>query len=447
MWELLKNMQHSSDGNNRILSFINSYKIYFIIIFCLFSIGSFFYFQSIRPASESGMMKKAEDFAQSGQIAFAIENYNKIVRLFPKNYEAHCKLANLYLEVNENDSAKIECMKAIELNDKHKFAANIIMSDIYIKEHNYNFAESFINDIKDTKDRHAKQLIGDFYYKWGTSLIKNDNTEALRKFIIASDYYKESDSPKLTNLNQEIRGIYFDIANSLSNDGNLQEAVNIIKTSLTFWDNAEAHCKLAKLYKEQNKIDNALSEYKTAFSMNPAVESKYDYVQLLIKKAEISRQKGDKVSEKLYYTLANKNNAKVKVPSNPFNNVILTISSTKSNEDMDNDILTPEVSLRLTNISKNIISNLKIKVIFFDNNKIYAQKIKEVISETRPLNIDSSTDKINIISPESVNYVLDKHELRAQIYISQKTPDEWVLFRNVKILTKKKSAVSFIEDK
>ena len=430
------------DFNN----FINSKKIYFILIFCILSIAGFIYYENNKSTSIAGMMKTADNLAKNGQIGYAIENYNKIVRVFPENYEAHISLAELYLRANETDLAKVEYIEAIKLGYKSKYQANIAMANFYAEENKYILAESFINEIKDIKDKKADQLIGDFYYKWGLFVEKSNAADAIRKFETAYKYYKKSNSPKFLTLKKKIKDTYINISNTLLSSNQLQDAADILKISLKFWNNAETHYRLAKIYEKQGEMDNAISEYQTAFKLNPSVSGTEGYVALLIKKADIFKAKGDKISADLYYTKAKNLDSGANIPFNPDNRIIINNLEAKCNENIDKDILIPEISFKLTNISKNKIKCLKIKVVFLENNNPFSEEIKTLATEKNPLNNDSRTSQINIFSLKPVNYVLDKHNLLAQIYISQKNPDEWKLFRNIKIVWEMSSDV-IIPDK
>ncbi len=110
-------------------------------------------------------------------------------------------------------------------------------------------------------------------------------------------------------------------------------------------------------------------------------------------------------------------------------------------KNIDKDILVPEISFKLTNISKDKVKNLKVKIVFLENNKPFSEEIKVVAMENKPLNNDSSTPQINIFAAQPVNYALETHKLQAKIYISQKSPDEWTLFRNINIVWEPKSDI------
>ncbi len=427
--------------SGKIINLIKLNKIYFTLIICILILAVFFVFRSTKSTSESSFIARAEDHFKNGKIAYAIEDYNYIVRIFPGNYDAHMRLAELYNGVNEPDKAKIEYIRAINLGYKSKYKANMAMADVYIKENKYIMAESFIKPLQDTKNKEVRQQIGDFYYKWGDYCKKTDEPEALRKYIIAYSYYKFSNSKNLKNTKEKIGTIYNDISYELAKLKKTDEAINILKLSLKYFDDPKTHYNLAKLYEKQGKIDNAMEEYKLALKLKPTPSVTTEYIKLLIKKAEISKKKGDKVSAELYYTLAKKLKPGLNVPMNPDNRIIINILAAKYNEDIDKDILVPGINLKLTNISSEKINSLKLKVVFLDDNKPFSEEIKIIATEKNPLNNDSSSPELNIFSSKSLNHVFDKHNIIARIYISQKSPDKWTLFRNVNIIKENTSDI------
>ncbi len=317
--------------SNGFVEFIKANKIYFIIIFCVLNLAGFFYYNNSKSTSVTGMMNEADNFAQNGQIAYAIENYNKIVRVYPENYEAHIKLAELYLQANERDMAKVEYIKAIDLNYSDKFQANTAIANLYIQEKNFPLAEKFIKKIK-INNSEAKQNIGDFYFKWGLSLKKTNKPESVRKLKTAYKYYKASNSPNLHKLKKEISSVYIDISNDFLSIKRVQDAIDILKLSLKFRDDSETHYRLAKIYEKQGKIDATIDEYQKAFNLNPDIASTNHYVQLLTQRAEMFKEKGDKVSADLYYLKAKKVDSSVNVPINPDASIIINNLTTKCNE-------------------------------------------------------------------------------------------------------------------
>ena len=429
-----------------ILYFIKTKRLYFIILACVVVLAAFWAYR-YNDSSAKKLMEEADYTAKHGQIAYAIEDYIKIVRNFPENYEAHLRLAELYLKVNEIDMAKVEYVKAMKLGYRYKYHAQVALADLYAKEDNYSFAEGFIDDIKDIKIKEAQELIGDFYYNWGLSFQKTDKAETIRKFKVAFEHYKNTDSPKKQQTQENIKNLYMILTNNLLEGKKYKDALELLSRSLEFWDNAETHYKKAKIYESLDKIDESLKEYQAAFKLDPEVDNTVSYVQLLIKKAEIEKKKGDKVSSELYYTLAKKVNSETTIPSNPQSSVILNIVSARCNENMDKDILVPEIIFRLRNVSKDKLSNVKVKTVFLENNSPFSEEINVLASAEKSINSDELTDEIVVFSSKPVNHVFDNHNLSAHIYISQGDTDKWTLFRKVRILVEKESDIPIIEVK
>lgn len=439
-------MQEKANLVEIIMNFIKGKKIYFITLACILVVVLFFVYRNNSTISAEGMMRKADNYAKNGQVAYAIEDYNRIVRLFPKNYNAHVRLAELYLTAGEPDMAKVEYIRAIEVGGRSKYEANFAIANLYIKENSYTLAESYIKDLTDTRNKKALKLLGDFYSEWGNSLKSGNKTGAIRKLKIACMYYKKAELSEEIQVKKNIRNIYIDISNELMNANKPEDAVNILKISMAFWNNAETHYRLAKIYELDGQVDNAVAEYKKAFKLNPKIANPDSYVKLLVQKAEIFKANGDCVSAELYYTWAKQFDKKVNIPMNPDSKIVLSIIAAKSNQDIDKDILIPEIVLKLSNIEKYKISNLKIKVVFLEDNKPFSEVVKVIATEKNPLNNDSSTSPLNIFASKTVKYAFDKHNIQAQVYISQKTPDKWVLFRKVTLSLAKDSGVPVISN-
>jgi len=388
-----------------------------------------------RPPTAEQMMKKADAYEAKGQIAYEIMAYNEIVRTFPENYGVHIKFAEIYKRAGANDNAKVEYVKAMKLNYKNKFAAQLGIADIYVKEKEFGIAESYINQVKSKCNKNCREAVGDFYYQWAEYTKKSSLSDAIRKFKIAFEYYEKAKNiKKLLTTKKEIINSYVKIARTFENAGKFQDAEEILEIALDFMDNSLTHYELAELYRKQNMIDEALSQYKTAFEKNPSVAKTDNYVALLISQAKMYEAKGDKVPAELYYTLAKKYNNKIDVPQNPDNRIIITNFSTGCIENFDSDIIIPQIKFKLKNISKDKISDLKVKVVLSENNDVFNQQIKVISSAGKPLKANNSSEEIVIKSSKEIRFALEKHNFFVQIYISQNTPDNWVLFRNEKFV-------------
>jgi len=425
----------------KIKAVIELNKIYLMIILFVIITASVLLYIINKPVTEASLVFKAENDYKQGKIAYAIDGYSYIVRAFPDNYDAHIRLAELYLETNDKDSAKIEYMRAIKLGYNKKYDAYLALADIYVKENKFLTAEHFVEAVKKFKDSNVISQIGNFYYTWGESVEQQDKTEALRKYIIAYKYYKAANDKKNLSINEKIKNIYVQIADDLIKSKKVEAAISTLKISLKYKDEADVHNYLARAYLLQGKTELALTEYSVALKLDKHFSGLRDYVALLIIQAEDSTKKGDKVTSELYYTMAKKLNPALKVPFNPDKRLVLNIISTRYNQNIDKDILTPGITLKVTNISNEKISDIKIKVIFKESNIPISEVINIIANSKKALDKDSSTQEINILSTKILNHIFDEHNLTAQIFISQQTPDKWVLYRNLSIQKEKNSII------
>ncbi len=423
----------------KIIVFINSYKIYIIIAGLIIFSALFLTFSAENPTSFKGMIKKSESYVKKGQLAFALEEYNKITRLYPGDYDVHVRLAELYEELDEPEKAKTEYIRAIRVGHRHRHEATLALAKMYVKENRFDIAEDIIKEIKNIKDNQVLKEIGDIYYSSGEFLSKGDRLEAIRKFKKARNYYKKAQSDLSKQALGKINILYAEISDMLVENNESKKAIEILNLSMSYEDNALAHYKLAKIYEKKSLIDKAIKEYSESFKMDSEVGNINAYAALLMKEAETMELNGKKVKAELYRLKARKINAKLDIPDNPDKKILFSLIAIKINEDIDRDVLIPGIIFNLTNITDKVINNIKVKVIFYEGNKPFSTRVMNVADEEYPLQGDAKTSDISIYSNQPVRHVFDEHDLWAKVYVSQENPDKWKLFRNIPIIKEKKS--------
>lgn len=391
-----------------------------------------------KPLTYNEMLNKAKSYTEKGQIAFAMEEYRRMLDLYPKSYDVHLGLAELYEKIDEIDRAKVQYIMAIRLGQKHRTEAYTKLARLYCKENKYNIAADILEEIKDTTLRDAVEKIGHVYFNWGEYLKPSDKLEAMRKYKEARKYYAKASKKDEKKVLKNIIQLYADISDELILSKQFEEAIEVLKLSLDYEKNAIAHYKLARIYEEKGKDDKALDEYSDAFKLDPNVAGTNSYVSLLIKKAQELKKQGDNVNSQHYYRKAKKLDSGVDVPLNPDKRLIFSLSTTRVNEDLENDLLVPGIAFRFINISPEKIEHLRAKVVFLKNNKPISTQIFTIADKENFLNEDSSSQEIEAYSTSPINHVFDEHDLRVQVYISQYNPDKWTLFRNIRIERERK---------
>jgi tetratricopeptide (TPR) repeat protein len=434
-----------------IKNFITGKKIYFITAACILFIGiigAFAYLQTEKISqTPEKLMKKADEMAAENKMAFAIEKYTEIVEHYPKNYNAHLKFAELLLKAKERDLAKVEYLRAIELNYKNRIEAHVAMSNLYIAENQFKTGEEYILRLKENKTSKAQEAIGDFYYSWGLSLKESNKGGAVRKFKTSHNYYEKAGSKKTIAVRKDIREVYISMADELLKYDKYQDAIQVLRLSVNFKNNADSRYKLGQIYQKLGKIDEAADEYKIAFKIDPKVNDPSPYVDVLLQKAEQAIEKGDNTSAELYFTRAKKMGWSEKVFDTLPKKLILSVNAANANQNIEKDILIPYLVLKLKNISKYDIKNLSIKVEFLEKDSVFAREIIRISSKETPLKKHSETKELEVISSRMVLYAFDNHHLFANVYVSNHTPDNWILLRKINLQIVKESDIPMIEDR
>jgi hypothetical protein len=100
---------------------------------------------------------------------------------------------------------------------------------------------------------------------------------------------------------------------------------------------------------------------------------------------------------------------------------------------MSRNVVIPGITFKITNLSKKDIPYLNTKIVFLNETEFFSETVIPVISENNPLTPGSVTASVQAFSPDPIVDIFENYNYRAQIYVSQKKPDEWHLYRNTDI--------------
>lgn len=430
-------MQKQKNFWEDFLNFITPYKIYIFIGIVIVVSLILTSVSKENPTSYDGMVKKAEEYMNKGQIAFALEEYNKIVRLYPGKFKIHYKLAKIYNELNEPDRAKAEYIKGIRTGHGKRHLATLGLANIYCEEQRYDIAEDLVKDLVDSRNHVLLEGAAEIYYKSGKYYKFRNRLEAIRKFKKARTLFQKARSKRSKEALNQIFMTYAEISDVLTENKEYKKAIDILELSIDYEDNAIGRYKLAKIYEKNLEIEKAIKEYSNAFKIDPEVGNINSYAALLMKEAEIMELNGEKVKAELYRLKAKKINAKLDVPDNPDKRILFSLVAIKVNEDIERDALIPGIIFNLTNITDEAIKDLKAKVVFYEGNKPFSTQIMNVANEDYPLEGDARTSDISIYSDKPVKHVFDEHDLWAKVYFYINDSKDWKLFRNIPIIKEK----------
>jgi tetratricopeptide (TPR) repeat protein len=208
----------------------------------------------ISKRSAPAHVSLAKCYAQQGKIEEAIGEYLESIKYDRSNHEAHYLLASLYFNNFKYEEALQEAEKAIQLSPKNK-------------DYRYFTAQMY-----DRTKRYAQAI-----KEWETLLQMQPGT-SMYLVPLAGAYYRNGDLDKARSLLKEVASAEPDtqfgrIAGSILKDIETKHEKEIklrdLQRELTFHpDNAEAYYGIAKIYYEDEKLQDAEKAAKKALSLN-----------------------------------------------------------------------------------------------------------------------------------------------------------------------------------
>ncbi len=168
--------------------------------------------------SKDKIIKKAEKFLKSGKLAQAAEQYQILVDDNPSDINNLNKLGDIYIKMNKNAEG-IGCYRKIA---EHYAREGFILKAIAIYKKSTNADPSLLD---------IKLKLADLYSQQGLAM--------------------------------EAKSLYFAVAEKYAEEGMKDQSIDLYRKLLEIEpDNLQYRVKIADLYTEKKKIDEALREYR-----------------------------------------------------------------------------------------------------------------------------------------------------------------------------------------
>lgn len=420
---------------------------YIIASFVILSIVvMFFIFQYNKPGSLKYMLEKGEKYTNTGRLALALKHYNKTVRIYPGSYEAHLRLGDIYIKINEKEKAKIEYYRALKLKLPNRYEAHFALANLYFSQGKTYVAKDIIDSVKNIKNKQVYKGVGKFYYKWGDKQKNKSKIEAARKYKISYKFLKKAeDDREIIKITQKIENNYLAISKELINNDKLDEAINIVSSAIKWVDESAAlHYHLAELYNTKDKPDKALQEFEKAFELNPNPGPSDIFISLLKEKAKKLEKQNKKSIAKFIYQKIKKMDAENEILQNTNNKVFIKLTATKFNQNKEKGTFSPGISFRIANIGKEKIDKVKLKIDFLKEDKHLSSEVVEVILPDKEIKPGELTKEITVFSKSKLSGILLNHKFQAKIFIFQKDSKTWKVLRQINFAKKQKSKAFYI---
>jgi tetratricopeptide (TPR) repeat protein len=211
----------------------------------------------LRPAPPDRRLSNALKLVNAGKYDEAIREVNLILEGKPNSAPAYELLGTALIMKGEIDQGLNKLEKAVEIKPMQSSAITKI-GDVHMAQKEYEKArEAFLKAINISPlDRRAHQRLGILY--------EMDN-----KYSIAVDHYEKG----LIGAPPEYVGIKVNLARLYNSSNNFEKTIDLLKGIITRDNrNTTAHIVLGTAYLGLKRIDESISEFRIARSLEPETE-------------------------------------------------------------------------------------------------------------------------------------------------------------------------------
>ncbi|TPN86791.1 tetratricopeptide repeat protein [Aquimarina algicola] len=243
--------------------------------------------------TEKELLEKAEKiYHQYNEDRYpkAIELFKELLQQYPENIKGWAMLSTMQSANKDFDDALVSIDKAIQLDPK-----NIRIT----KQKSLLFSE--LNRLLYDGSKYFDER-SDGFYEINTFKNKNEILEAyIRHLYTQIDNFPEQ---------EDIHEVYEDIGTFLSNLGEYNDSIKVLKKAIEILDNSDEdfeddlfnpyatiNLSISKSYEKIGELDNAL------IFLDKAIEKDSENSYLLTHKAKLYDKKGDKKSKAEVYTM------------------------------------------------------------------------------------------------------------------------------------------------
>lgn len=355
--------------------------------------------------------------------------FNKIhilenkVRENPNKPSLHVDLGKLYYEIGEKDKAKVEIYRAIGLSSKGDYRARYELVRFYIKTNEYYLAKAVLSEIPNNNDKSKKAEL---------LVLLAEMAEDRQEYVEAAKIYEEAlgfynpTSAQYKKIQHELAFVYERVADFYYLDSDSSKAIEYLNSSLEKKKTASAFFKLGMIYEINGKLNDAVDNYNKAYKLNKYGINAAVYNNALKKRISEDRSS---LSEKdiIQFGLFIKNTDKLvkevvllkNIHISNVNTEYLRLSEPKNS-------IEAVLQFQVTNVSKKPVDNLKIRVIFANDGKIFDFQDIYVANQKYPLEKLSYTSPISV-EAKPIKIKNDKN-IVILLYISTSSgDDQWVL--------------------
>lgn len=401
-----------------------------------------------RQSDHGDMMTRGKWLMKQGKVAFAVEEFERLVHIHKKSYEGHLELGKAYMEINETGKAAkhFRIASLLKARNLKESGAHVAISRLMIAQGKYEDArkqlfQAYNARPQNRKDPELLSALVDLYEDWGDAYMAENppNAEAaFLKYSTSMKYVKKYDEQ--TGLQQKLLQSADRLADYYSNSKQYDKAIAVLKRTLHYEMRSDTLIAIAALYEQMEDLDKAIVWYRKAYERDPQVIN-LKLSSILVKKArELNEQhRPDEAGE--YFAEAKKINETVKLPMNtlyPVNIANLELKYTVNGATFD---MMPVANVTLQNGGNYPIQYLALRAFFLtgEDEKLAAtQKVIATARDPLAANGEPKGNRYIEIKPSTSIPLedLENGKLRLKLMVSytDKPNSDWYEVKNAEIV-------------
>ncbi|MEB3205956.1 MAG: tetratricopeptide repeat protein [Vampirovibrionales bacterium] len=442
-----------------------------VVIFALlFAALVFSGFLLFRLSDQEDLLNRGKRFLAQEKVAWAANEFQKLVNRYPDSYDGHLYLGQAYLELDQPQKAEQEFRLAAAVQAKGKsegdIGVTIALAKLDIARKHFAEAENKLLATIQEKlpPAEVKAALFDLYTAWGDALSARESqgvpqdqlSEAVscyqKALVYVSSYDAEQEvKQKLADVIEQRVGVMLSAlpaelfqtqASAVKrlrlltseHQKTAKEAINLLKTSLSSQYDSKTLIEIARLYEVLGETEEAIIWFRKAFDVSPARVG-LTLSNLLVSRSEQLKALGQNEAAEQMFEQAKDIERLAKIPLHALYPVkVSDVSLLWDDVDPDAGVLTPTLRGALENVGDRQIPLLRLKASFSSNGKPLGEVILPLITtKDKPLpsfkeSYSPRVFKMALETPVSFR-MLSENSIQAKLWVAYQEGEdtEWFM--------------------
>ena len=364
-----------------------------------------------------------------------IEQYKAEEKQNPQDYSVNMRIAQLYIQSEDEENAEIEYKKAIEKSSGQYYEPIFKLAQLYLERNQYDSAEALVEGAQNLSAKGLLRLKHNFYKLYADKKYENGKyQEALDAYNKTIAYrYKLNRRADMSDIIDNLIDTYIQLSLRAVAANDLDNAINYINSALDYRKDMKLYYELSVLYMNKD-LEKSAQYFEKVRQADPTLVN-FDLYEKVLKDLQKNAElAGNSDVAEIYGVRIRglKRYVQMNFADKSEFEVIYRSSGAKKNFFTGKTTITIEFQLK--NISPEPIGNLFMNIDILDFDKVIFESkydVSDVKNKLEP-NKTTSIYRISTKIPKS-----KEHDIKLNIYLTKNKQIPMVLVSSQNIELKK----------